>query len=314
MGGRQRSPRSALDHDQGWYGYGSAHVVRVDGTGPREVFSYVSPPDACLPTDPVLFKTGAVRGRRMYLPTQTEILVVTTPDFALQHRITLPCFNDVHHVAPIDDDSFYVVNTGLEMVLRVAVDGTVQRIWNVMGEDPWERFDKHKDYRFGCSTKPHLAHPNYLFVLGDEPFATRFELRDAVSLNDPSRRIDIGNERLHDGVVADGRIYFTTVDGHVIIADAQTLRVTERIALDPGERKPGTLGWCRGLFIEGDYAWVGFTRVRATRFRSVLSYVRAGYLEAPTRIARYHLRDWSLVSEVDLEDVGLNALFGIVRV
>ena len=36
------------------------------------------------------------------------------------------------------------------------------------------------------STKPHLAHPNHVFHIGDEPWATRFQQKDAVSLLDPT--------------------------------------------------------------------------------------------------------------------------------
>ena len=79
------------------------------------------------------------------------------------------------------------------------------------------------DYRQGVDLKPHRAHPNYVFFVDGEPFATRFELRDAISLNDPARRISIGGERVHDGVVHDGLIYFTTVDGCVAIVDSSTL-------------------------------------------------------------------------------------------
>jgi len=117
------------------------------------------------------------------------------------HRISIPWFNDIHHVVPLEDESILVVNTGLEMVLRLRLDGSVLAIWNVLGEDPWARFDPHKEYRLGCSTKPHVAHPNFLFLLDGEPFVSRFELRDAVSLHDARRRIDIGSERVHDGIV-----------------------------------------------------------------------------------------------------------------
>ena len=57
-----------------------------------------------------------------------------------------------------------------------------------------------------------------MFLLGDEPWVTRFELRDAISLHDHARRIDIGGERIHDGVPHDGAIYFTSVDGKIVLS------------------------------------------------------------------------------------------------
>ncbi len=165
MGGRQRNPRSAFDVDENWYGYGSGEVVTIDATTVTPAFSYVTPPDACLPADPILFKTGTILDGRLYVPTQTEVLVVSVEGFHVLHRISIPWLNDVHHVVPAGDDSVYVVNTGLDMVLRLRLDGTVVETWNVLGEEPWTRFDPNKDYRFGSSTKPHAAHPNFLFLL-----------------------------------------------------------------------------------------------------------------------------------------------------
>jgi len=311
MGGRQRSARSALDFDKDWYGYGSGVAALLEGDTVASTFSYVSPPSACLPSDPILFKTGTLVGHLLYVPTQTEVLVLSLPDFAVRHRISLPCFNDVHHVVPAGPDSVYVVNTGLDMVLEVRLDATVVQTWNVLGEEPWSRFDPHKDYRFGCSTKPHVAHPNFLFLIDGEPFVTRFELRDAVSLHDQRRRILIADERAHDGVVRDGLVYFTTVDGRLVVADAATLQVLDQVRLDPEPWGAGALGWCRGLLLDGEHCWVGFTRIRPTRFRSALSWARSGRVTAPTRLGRFRLADGELVTEIDLEPAGINAIFGM---
>jgi hypothetical protein len=83
-----------------------------------------------------------------------------------------------------------------------------------------------------------------------------------VSLIDRSRRIDIGLERLHDGLVHDGRVYFTTVNGQVAIADTTSLRVIEVIDLTRAHPQDMLLGWARGLMIEGDQMWLA-SRVSA---------------------------------------------------
>ncbi|MDQ3549306.1 MAG: hypothetical protein M3439_10875, partial [Chloroflexota bacterium] len=112
-------------------------------------------------------------------------------------------------------------------------------------------------------------------------------------------------------VVRDGFVYFTTVDGQIVVADTSTLKVVDKIVLDPGERQRGSLGWCRGLLLDGDYCWVGFTRIRPTKFRSALSWVRTAHVAAPTRLSRFRLSDGYLEAEMDLESANLNAIFGV---
>ncbi|MEM9562305.1 MAG: hypothetical protein AAGA93_06815, partial [Actinomycetota bacterium] len=148
---------------------------------------------------------------------------------------------------------------------------------------------------------------------GGEVWVTRFETRDAVSLHDPDRRIGIDRERCHDGVVHDGRIWFTTVDGHVVEVDAQSLAVAGEHSL----ARPGAdtlLGWCRGLtFVDEHHVAIGFSRIRHTRFRNTLSWVRNGLTRSePTRVALYDHRTWDLVDECDLEPAGCNAVFSIL--
>jgi len=62
----------------------------------------------------------------------------------------------------------------------------------VLDEPAWSRFSPLVDYRRVQSTKPHRAHPNFLFVLDGEPWVTRAHQMDAICLRDHSKRIDIG--------------------------------------------------------------------------------------------------------------------------
>jgi hypothetical protein len=311
VGGQQRAPRSLLEGGD-WYGYARGIVLRVDGDDVTTAASYESPPGTCAPGDPVLFKSATRRGDRLYACTQTEVVVLAVPGFEVLHHLSLPVFNDVHHVLPTDRGTVLVANSGLEMVLEVTLDGRVERIWNVLGEDPWERFSPDVDYRMGVDLKPHRAHPNHVFLVGEETWVTRFELRDAVCLDDHRRRIVIGDERVHDGVVHGGLVHFTTVDGTVVVADPETLEVVDRVRLDVPGSSESVTGWCRGLLVDGDHAWVGYSRIRATRLRQTVSWVRTGLQRSlPTRIARHRLADWSFDGEVDLEPHGLNAVFTI---
>ena len=247
----------------------------------RQVAEWITPPGARPDQDPaILFKSGTLVGDRLYVTTQTEVLVYRVPSFEIETYLSLPFFNDVHHARPTPDGNILVAVTGLDMVAEVTpaaswcVPGTCWRT----GASVWGgRFSRDVDYRRIATTKPHLAHPNHVFYIGDEPWATRFQQQDAISLLDPSRRIDIGVERLHDGIVYGDRVYFTAVNGKVVIADTRTLKVIEVIDLASMHEPDTLLGWCRGLMLDGDRMWVGFSRMRPTKFRENVAWVKNGF-------------------------------------
>jgi hypothetical protein len=314
VGGQQRSSRPLFAADNHWYDYRQGVVLRVElATGRAETcVSYVSRPGAYAEGDPILFKSGTVANGRFYACTQTEVLEYSLPDFTLLNYLSLPCFNDVHHVRPTPDGNYLVANSGLEMVLEVRPDGEVLREWNVLGEAPWAAYAKDTDYRRGVNLKPHRAHPNYVFYAGGEVWATRFEKRDVICLTQPDRRIEVGLERVHDGVLHNGRLYLTTVNGHVVIANPDTLRVERTLDLNTLHPDHLLLGWCRGLLLHGSTAWVGFSRIRPTKFREAVSWVRQGFSRAlPTHIAAYDLERPACVAEINVEAHGLDAVFSL---
>lgn len=313
-GGRQRGLRP-LSAPLDWYKYEAAVIVRVDAeSGATErVVEYVSPPETTPDQDAtILFKSGYLDGDRLYVTTQTEVLVYRVPAFELERHISIPQFNDLHHVLPTEDGTLLVAVTGLDMVLEIDEDGHIQRQWDVTGRGLWHRFSPEVDYRKVPTTKPHAAHPNYLFRIGEEIWATRFEQRDAVSLMDPERRIEIGLQRVHDGVVADGRIHFTTVDGRLVIADAATLEVAEVLDLTKSHPPDTLLGWTRGLHVSGGQAWIGFSRIRPTKFRENVGWVARGFRrDFGTHVGLYDLGSGECLQQVALEPAGLSAVFGI---
>ncbi len=318
VGGRQRSLRPIRAHFGDWYEYESAVMLRVDTQtgGTQQVMEYQTPAAECPPDEPaILYKSGTRVGDRLYLTTQTEVMVHRLPDLALEHRISLPSFNDVHHVRPTGTGTLLVAVTGLDMVTEVTLGGEVVREWNVYqpGASVWgDRFQQGTDYRLVPTTKPHLAHPNHVFHIDDEPWATRFQQRDAISLDDPSRRIDIGLERIHDGIVYGDQVLFTTVDGKVAIADTRSLEMIEVIDLREMHPADLLLGWCRGLLLDGDRLWVGFSRMRATRFRDNVAWVKNRFRRyLGTHVACYDLRERRCLAQIDTEAAGLDAVFGI---
>ncbi len=318
VGGRQRTLRPLAAGMTDWYEYESAVIVELDtASGSASVsVDYVSPADVCPPEDPaILFKSGTLEGDELYVCTQTEVLIYRVPSFERIGYVSLPLFNDVHHVRPTPDGNLLIANTGLDMVVETTRAGDVINLWNVLGEDAWARFSRDIDYRLVPTTKPHLAHPNHVFFVGDEPWATRFQQKDAISLIDPGRRIDIGLERVHDGVVGDdGHVYFTTVDGKIAIADTHSLAVVEVIDLTASHPRDSLLGWARSLLIDGNYLWVGFSRIRPTKFRENVGWVLRGLKrDFGTHVGCYDLRTRRSVAQIPVEQAGLSAIFGIYR-
>jgi hypothetical protein len=315
-GGEQREQRPLLADSNDWYEYRRGLILEVfPRTGEvRERVSYVSPPEHCAAERPqILFKSGSRRGDRLFVTTQTEVLVYALPDFTQVGVISLPCFNDVHHVHPTRAGTLLVANSGLDMALELSASGAVLREWSTLGEEPWARFSRAIDYRKGVSTKPHRSHPNYVFTVGDEPWATRFQQQDAISLADPARQIPIGIERVHDGSLYGGLLYFTTVNGRVVVVEPRSLRIEAVIDLSELHPPDTLLGWCRGILVQGDLAWVGFSTIRPTKFRENVAWVARRFRQVlPTRIACYDLARARFLGAVDLQAHGLNAVFSIL--
>jgi hypothetical protein len=230
----------------------------------------------------------------------------------------LPCFNDLHHVRPTPDGNILVANTGLDMVVEFTPEGEVLREWNALGEDPWERFSRSVDYRRVGTTKPHRSHPNHVFFLDGQIWVTRAEQKDAVCLTDGNLRIPLGGEYVHDGYIFEGIIYFTGVDGRLILVDRKSLKIVEVFDLNTIDGVNGEpLGWCRGLWVVDEgYVWVGFTRVRKTKFMENVNWVKHGGKERrkPARVALYDVAARKCVAEIDVEKYGLNVVFNMLPV
>jgi hypothetical protein len=317
VGGRQK--RDALDLEE-WHRYEAAVIARLDtARGGVEVAQEFESTSDTRPLDggSTLFKAATRAGDRLYACTQTEVLVYRLPRFERIALISLDRFNDVHHVRPRADGSLLVASTGLDCVLHVSAAGELLREWPVLPPGEARVWEAGIDYRKLATTKPHHAHPNFAFELDGKIWATRFEQRDAVCVEDFSQRIAIESERPHDGVLHDGELYFTTVDGHVVVADAAKRMVVRRFDLNAITGHGIPLGWCRGLHILArDQALVGFSRIRLTRFKDNLRWVlnRARGRDVrslPTRVAHFDLARGALVREWSVEAAGVNALFSI---
>src|SRR6185295_1559490 len=119
--------------------------------------------------------------------------------------------------------------------------------------------------------------------------------------------------------IRNGRVHFTMVNGHVVVVDIATLRVSCRYDLNTMYDGSRSLGWARGLeVIDDDHIVVGFSRLRPTKWKQNIQWVKTRLGgEArdvfPTRIAMFDVRRGRLCWEVDLEQAGMNAVFSIHR-
>ena len=317
LGARQRN--LLFQEEQEWNLYEAGLILQLDtesGTV-RTCVEYRTPPEArANENSSTVFKSGTLTGGVLYACTSTEVLIFKLPEFRQLGYISLPCFNDVHHVTPASDKNLLAAVTGLDMVVKFTPQGKLLAEWSVLKEDPWLRFSRTTDYRKIDSTKPHKSHPNFVFELDGKIWVTRFTQRDAICLNDSGSRIDIAVQAPHDGLLFGDKIYFTSVDGRVIVADSDTLHVEKNIDLKQIDGQDSLLGWCRGLLpLDERRVWVGFTRIRKTRFRENILWVRSvfreGMREKPTHIALYDIVSMRCIQEFDLEAHGMNIVFSM---
>lgn len=214
--------------------------------------------------------------------------------------------NDLHHAC---------VHAGRRVVVSTGADGVLlgDTFWPVVAGVAEPVGDVRRR-----SLKPHRGHPNHAFVVGDRVFVTRGGLGDAVSI-DGDVRWPLADVVVHDGVVRPDGVWFTAVDGRLLRVDPTRGVVDREVVLASMDARRAPLGWCRGLAFDGDVAWVGFSRLRATRLRRNLAWwkgrLRRGGVvrgEHPTRVVGFDLSTARVVGDVDLERVGVHAVFGLV--
>jgi hypothetical protein len=318
LGGKQR--KLLVRTEEEWNQYETAVVLSIDTeTGAVAKCLEFETPLEAKPHErsSVSFKGGTLIGDKLYTCTSTEALTLQLPELRVINYVSLPCFNDLHHLTPCHDNTLLAVVTGLDMVVRFTPQGEVLEEWDVLGDTPWQRFSPSVDYRKVDTTKPHQSHPNFVFELDDEVWVTRMFQRDAVCLTNRRKRIDISVESPHDGLVRFGKAYFTLVDGRVVIADTNSLQVEKIIDLKPMEESNSLLGWCRGLLpVTSSRLWVGFSRVRKTSLQENVQWIKKilkeGMTEEPTHVSLYDLESSRCVQRFDVEPYGLDTVFSIL--
>jgi hypothetical protein len=128
--------------------------------------------------------------------------------------------------------------------------------------------------------------------------------------------MDIGVGSCHDGYVRDGLVYFTTVNGHVVICHARTGARVRDIDLNELQEDKVQLGWCRGIDLLPDgKALVGFSQFRTSKQRHLVEWIVGRGPRLPSRVVLYDLAKPALLDEMVLPDrYGVGALFSIIRI
>ncbi|MCA9232400.1 MAG: hypothetical protein KDA57_17255 [Planctomycetales bacterium] len=259
--------------------------------------------------------TGGCPWRGKWLQTSdTELVFYDTEDWTVEKVISLPSFNDLHGVTAVGDE-IALVNTGLQMVQFFNAEGELIRETNLASSPAWETYDSQCDYRKVATTKPHEIHPNHAFKLSGQWWATRFHQKDAVNIENPDERIDIAVGNPHDGIVRGDYVYFTTTNARVVVANIYTKQVEQIVDLN--ELNPGhaRIGWARGIEVDGNFAYVGFTRLRYTKWKEALRSLKDS-ISLPLRnshIEKVDLLSCELVDDFDYGNARGAAIFTLMN-
>lgn len=269
--------------------------------------TYETPAEMRAPGQKMQFTGFSMGDTEIHVCSHVEIVVFDEwPPLQPARRITLPSFNDLHHCLPWDG-GLAIANTGLETVDLISPDGELRERWDVL--EPEHRslgpIDPSFDYRTLPDTKPHFAHPNHLFQIGDALWVTQLRTSSARCVVDGSKRIEIEAGMPHDGRDIGGRLAFTTTNGHAVFADPASGETLAAHDLKELMEAPELAGWCRGICEdpsdEGS-VYVAFTRPRQTRWHEFSFRVRHGYDRPPTRICHFDLKRQRLRSCVEVTD------------
>lgn len=284
VGGRQARSASVWDSDhRALYDAGVLLGLAPDGTVP---VTRVTPDVRCL-------KGVSWHDDGVLTCSETAVVAFDPRTHRFAAPIPVPGGDDLdlHHVVDHDGRTCIAV-TGRD---EVWIDDTVVHVGDDRGR----------------------AHPNHLWAAAGGLWVTRGALGDVRSVA-TGRTLPIADVVIHDGVVRPEGVWFTTVDGRLVLLDPVTGERRTTLDLLRFEDRDAPLGWCRGLAFGDGWCWVGFTRLRATRTRQRLAWARGALrgrpmaTHHPTRVVAYDLAAGRKVAEVDVERFGMHAVFGIV--
>lgn len=294
--------------------YGEAYIKLIDWESEKLIneLDYKSPIEHRNISASHMFKAGSILNGTLIVPSSTEILFIELKNLNIIKTISLPSFSDLHHVT-VREKIIYIANTGAECIQLMDFNGNILDEYHQATDPTWKQYEKGTDLRFIGSTKPHEIHLNHVFFINGEPWFTRFMQRDAIALHDSQKRIELGYSegKPHDGLVTGDYVYFTLTDGHIVIVNKKSLKAEEVINLNKISNKKQQLGWCRGIEVINNEAFVGFSSIRKSNFVEYGKWITRGK-KLPARIAQYDLIGKKLKKEIEISNKGA-AIFMIKK-
>ncbi|TVQ76011.1 MAG: hypothetical protein EA380_09600 [Phycisphaeraceae bacterium] len=247
------------------------------------------------PEHKVQFTGNAFIDGKWFVCTHNEVLIFDTwPPRTPVDRITIPGFNDLHHCMEWRGN-LAISNTGLETVDVVSFSGELLERYDLLRDEPDARkIDSDVDYRLIADTKPHLRHGNHLFEHDGELWTGQLKTFDAVCTSDLSKRLSIEVGMPHDGVWLNGRLFFTTTNGHLVAFDPARGMSREVYNLLEMTEGLNQLGWCRGVCsIPGDTdrVIVMFSRLRRSKWKDFGYWIKYGHNIPTSNISMYNLAE-----------------------
>jgi len=269
----------------------------------------------------MMFKGAYRSGEDLWIVTNTEVLQYEMTNNKLVSVFSDPSFNDLHGVY-VNNEEIYICNTGLEIVQCMNTKGEITNQWNIAEYPTWDRFDKEVDYRKIATTKPHEVHINHIFNLDGEMWVNLGSQRKAQSLDNKDRIIDLDSmfgvdEKVlcHDGLVKGDFIYFTSVNGSLVIVSKQTLKVEERIDLNKSANLNKVIGWTRGCEVIGTKAYIGVSKMRHSKFKDYTKWIVKGdKVSLPSSILEVDLLTKDIVDIYEIENHSGAGVYSIIAV
>lgn len=266
---------------------------------------------------------GMARVRdKLFCATFSSVHVLDVDSLELQSIVTNRLTNDLHGIAA-DEEFVYFVLPGRDLFVRMTHDGDISKTWTIRDtlEVVVDELIPQVDWRFEVKQKegPYgKFHFNFVRRHGTEFWLTARNLGAVVALdieNDVARLVTFAHNTpvmLHDGVLSDGIVFFTSVDGKIIPVDPSGENKFARWELNSVEldlyergltagvqrisesdfgREPN---WCRGIEIVDDVRWVTVDG----RIGRELSFGLLG-LSPEGRVVGYRKIPWERVGDID---------------
>ncbi len=289
----------------------------------EEKFTYITPEKfRPLKNFSISFKSGAIYKNKLFLTTLTEVLIIKLPNYEILDIISLKIFNDLHHVIHHKGDLFIVI-TGLDLVIRYSLsEKKIKTYYNCYPEiDTWKKFDKEVDYRKFNTTKPHSSHPNHVSIINNQVYVTRYKQQDVLIFSLDGKiinKIPLNYGIPHDGLLFNDKMIYTTVNGKIIYVNKKNQKVDKLFDLNIHERSGRSLGWCRGFQKVKSVNFVGFSRIRPTKFVENIKWLGSKVsdklkLKMHTRIVFYNNNFSKILDSIDLEKSKMNWVFSILK-